>query len=267
MEFRKKVLLEALVRYIVTFFIVALLFPSISLGLHKAAETGKLEAIAVIMGIVSLCSLTGYFSFSYTVVAKSFWSRFWGYVCAFGLTLPLILCWLVLYFVASISIPEMSHVWLIILLTLYIGILVFDLIDLMRMGLDIAATSFFEQGVTGTKGESDKLESILEFLTEGKRLAYANGLIGTAISELGQLISDRKLTATGEWIQGSPENQQHVVDRKIVEAFEHFSTDSRIKDILVELNQGQTQVVADSLIVELIRYVKNKYKGDDITND
>ena len=147
MSFRKTVLLEAVVRYAITFGVALALYAPISDGLHRAANSGKLEAIAVILGVVSLCSLTGYFGFSYTVVGKSPWFRFFGYLVGFGVTIPLILCWIVIYQVASIWIPELAWLWLTILLLLYLGILVFDLIDLMRMGLDLAATSFFEDGM------------------------------------------------------------------------------------------------------------------------
>ena len=59
----------------------------------------------------------------------------------FAITLSLI----IVYFIAVIWIPEMTLVWGITLFSLYLGTALFDNLDLMRMGLDISATRFFEK--------------------------------------------------------------------------------------------------------------------------
>ena len=51
MDFKKRVLGEAAVRYLFTFSVVALLYPSIRGGLENAAATGKLEAIHTLVEI------------------------------------------------------------------------------------------------------------------------------------------------------------------------------------------------------------------------
>ena len=76
MKFAKKIFLEQAIKYVITFIVVALLWGPCKNGLDNAAASGNLEAIAVIMGIVSLCALTGYFAFSYTTVGKSPTQRF-----------------------------------------------------------------------------------------------------------------------------------------------------------------------------------------------
>ena len=121
MDFTKKILKEHAIKYVIIFVITAFLWFPIKRGLILASESAKLEAIAVIMGIVSLCALTGYFAFSYTTVGKSSLHRFFGYLCTGLLTIPLILTWLILYFIAVIWVPEMKFVWGFVLLTLYLG--------------------------------------------------------------------------------------------------------------------------------------------------
>ena len=254
MTFTQKIFLEQAIRYTITFIIVGFLWNPIHQGLLQAVD--KLDAIAVIMGILSLCALTGYFAFSYTTVDKSPVYRFFGYLCAFCLTLPLIITWLILYFIATIWIPEMQFIWALILIVLYVGTFIFDNLDLTRMGLDVVATSFFEKGHT-LQGK-DQLSATIDFLQEGQRLEHTYFLIGKATMELGKLKHDNTLIKTGEWVLKNSDKEQQFVDEKIAKAFEPYAKENdKISKIIEDLKKGQNQNITDSLIADLFQLVRD----------
>ena len=256
MSFTKKILYEHLVKYVFTYTILAVLWNPIKTGLVIASKSGKLEAIAVVMGIVSLCSLTGYFAFSYTTVSKRFLPRIFGYFCTFFLGLSLLLSLAIIYFIALIWIPEMQLVWMATLLSLYIGTVIFDNLDLLRMGLDVAATNFFEKD---HENYSDsKFSSIIHFLKEGQRLEYANSLIGQAMVELGKEKKDKEISESGKWILDNSNKEQHIIDEKVAETFSKYNKDQKIKKITADLLAKQNQNIADSLIANLLEIIKNK---------
>lgn len=253
MGFTKKILEEHTIKYIITFVIAALLLNPIRNGLISASQSGKLEAIAIIMGIVSLCSLTGYFAFSYTVVGKVWVQRFFGYLCTFFLGLSLMLSLMIIYFIATIWVPEMQLVWLVVLLSLYIGTIIFDNLDLLRMGLDVAATSFFEKDHSG----KDKFSIALQFLKEGQRLQYANSLIGQAMIELGKEKRNDSILEEGKWIIQNSDQEQHIIDQRVAKTFEQYGDKNhKIKSMVKDLNNHQNQNVADSLIANILELVR-----------
>jgi hypothetical protein len=256
MKLSKRIWVEQAIKYVIIFSVTAYVWIPIKSGLLAASGSGKLEAIAVVMGIVSLCALTGYFAFSYMTVGKKPFVRWAGFVCAAFLTIPLILTWLILYFIASIWIPEMSLVWGFVLLTLYIGTFIFDNLDLLRLGKDVAATSFFEQGIYN---QTDTVSSAVTFLKEGQRLEFANTLIGRAVLELGKTKNNSRLKKAGEWIIDNSKKSQHEIDVKVAETFSKYGeNDNRIRDIISELQQKQKQSTADVLIASLLELVKGK---------
>jgi len=257
MSFTKKILKEHSIKYMVTFIITALMWNPIRYGLMGAAKSGKLESIAVVMGIIVLCSLTGYFAFSYTAVGKKFVQRFFGYLCTFFLGISLILSLIVIYFIAAIWVPSMALVWGSILFSLYIGTVIFDNLDLLRMGLDVFATSYFEKG--HLKKSEDELSAVIQFLKEGQRLEFANSLIGQGIIKLGEDKKDLRLQKAGKSILDQSDSSQHEIDRKVAETFSVYAkTDLKIRDIVTDLKKGQSQSIADSLIVNLLEIVKEK---------
>jgi hypothetical protein len=256
MNFTKKSLIEQTIKYIFIFIVVGLFWSKIEQGINNAAISGKLEAIGVVMGIVSLCAITGYFSFSYNVVGKKFVSRMFGYLCAFFLTIPLILSWLILYFIAVVWIPEMKIIWALILGTLYLGTLIFDYLDTLRMGLDVAATSFFEKGNLQIGG--DHLSSTIHYLKGGQRLPYANFLIGQAMVELGRQKNDQLLINSGKYVLDNQLSQREV-DEFTADVFSKFGeTNKKVAQIVLDLKKGQNQNVSDSLIANLFELVKEK---------
>lgn len=254
-KFSKTIIREQTIKYIIIFSITAFVWGPIREGLINASNVDKLEPIAVIMGIISLCALTGYFAFSYAVIGKTPLQRFLGYLCALFLTVPLILTWMILYFTASIWVPEMRFVWGFILFTLYLGTFLFDNLDLLRMGRDVAAISFYEKG----HQKNNPLDSTIELLKQGQRLAVANLAIGQAIEELGIAQKDKNLREKGAWIIKEATSDQHIIDRKVVEAFKPYAkSDPKIRDILNHLESGLEQHVADLLIASLLERVSNK---------
>ncbi len=254
MAFTKRILEEHLIKYTLTFVIAALLLNPIRKGLLAASQSGKLEAIAVIMGIITLCSLTGYFAFSYTTVGKVFVQRFFGYLCTFFLGLSLLLSLMIIYFIAVIWVPEMQLVWLAVLLSLYIGTVIFDNLDLFRMGMDVAATSFFEKG----HSKKDQFSMALKFLKEGQRLEYANSLIGQAMIELSNEKRNSEILEAGKWISNNTDKNQHTIDHKVAITFEQYGNQNqKIKMMVEDLKKGQNQSVADSLIANLLEVVRD----------
>jgi len=256
MNFKKKILIENSIRYLLIFLVIALFWNRINFGLISISDSGNLEAIAVVMGIISLCALTGYFAFSYATVGKGNLHRFFGYLSASFLTIPLILTWVVLYFIASIWIPEMKFLWGIILGTLYLGTLIFDWLDLLRIGKDIAATSFFEKGNMSPK---DEFSTMINLLKEGQRLEHSYIIIGKPVIDLGKEKNDSKIIFTGKWVINNPKKGQHATDKKIAETFERYAKkDRKIKHIINDLKKGQEQNIADSLIANLLELVIKK---------
>ena len=251
MGFTKKILEEHAIKYFITFVIAAILLNPIRKGLISTSQSGKLEAIAVIMGIVTLCSLTGYFAFSYTTVGKIPIQRFFGYLCTFFLGLSLLLSLMIIYFIAIIWVPEMQMVWLAVLLSLYIGTVVFDNLDLLRMGMDVAATSFFEKD----NSNKDRFTMALQFLKEGQRLQYANSLIGQAMIELGKEKRNHPILEEGEGIIKNSDQEQHIIDQRVARTFEKYPN-QKIKSMVQELKEGQNQNVADSLIANLLELAR-----------
>ena len=257
MSFTKKILIEHSIKYGLTFIIAASLWNYIEHGLLLAAASDKLDAIAVIMGIISLCSMSGYFAFSYTTVGKQLRERFFGYLCTFFLGIALILSLIIIYFIAVIWVPEMKLIWGLILLSLYIGTYIFDNLDLLRMGLDVAATNFFEKGYS--EKSKDNFSTVIQFLKEGQRLEFSNALIGKAMIELGQEKENLQLQEAGRWILDNSNKSQHKIDKRIAQAFSVYSKkDEKIRKIIEDLQKGQTQNIADSLIANLLDLAKEK---------
>jgi|SRR3989344_1389016 len=259
MTFRQKIIFESALKYVLIFIIAFLSWNPISQGLQAAADSGKLESIAIIMSIVSLSSITGYFAFSYTTVGKHFNERIFGYAATFFLGLSLLLSLIINYNIAAIWVPEMQMIWLLILGSLYIGTILFDNLDLLRLGMDVAATTFFEKAHNFGSAGSDKISATVSFLKEGQRLPYANGLIGQALLELGKTKENNGFIEVGEWILDNTEASQKEVDKKVAEAFSDYGKkDKKIEEFVSSLNKGETQYIADNLIANLIERVKEK---------
>ena len=108
-------------------------------------------------------------------------------------------------------------------------------------------------------GQTDSLDRLLTYLTEGQRLAYANGLIGSGLIELGELINDQKVLNGGQWIVQNINESQATIDTKVAEAFEDFVDIPKVASLTEKLRAGQDQEVADSLIAELCRLMKSKF--------
>lgn len=257
MNFRQKILLENAIKYVFILVIAYLCWSPIVQGLQMAAESGKLESIAVIMSIVSLSSITGYFAFSYTTVGKISHERIFGYGATFFLGLSLALSLVINYNIAVLWVPEMQMMWLLVLGSLYIGTILFDNLDLLRLGMDVAATSFFENAHNLTGKGSDKIDTTISFLKQGNRLPYANSLIGQAFVELGKEKENPELIKTGQWILENSYAPQHEIDKKVAQSFEEYAKkDKKIEEFIISLKKGQTQVIADNLIANLIEIVK-----------
>jgi hypothetical protein len=253
--FEKKIFFEQTIKYVLVFVVIAFLWAPIKLGLLNSSE--NLEAIAIIMGIISLCALTGYFQFSYSVVPKDPVSRFWGYLCAFLLTIPLILTWLILYFIAVVWAPGMKFIWGMILLSLYLGVLIFDWLDLFRMGRDVAAVNFFEKGHSGKGG--DDVSVAIDLLKEGQRLEFATVLVGKAILGIGNEMNDKVLQKEGGWISEHSQASQREVDLRVARAFSRYGKkNKKIQKLLYDLKKGQNQSTADSLISHILELVRKK---------
>lgn len=262
MTFQQKILAEHAVKYLIITVILWLSWSSITAGLSNAVQSGKLEAIAVIMGIVALCSLTGYYTFSYTVVAKTPIQRYFGYLCTLLMGVSLTISLFIIYFIATLWVPEMSMVWSGVLGSLYLGTVIYDNFDLLRMGKDVAAINFFETSIGSgvTADEDHLLEATVEYLREGQRLPFANSLIGRAVTELGQDVKNVKLVNGGKWITEQAEQEQHVIDQKIVELFKPFQEElPKVGIILDQLAVGQSQHVADHLVATLIEEIDSHF--------
>ena len=247
----KKLLFEQVIRYSIIFAITALLWSPIKNGLTEASQySDNLEAVAVIMGLVSICALYGYFSFSYTTVSKNALHRTIGYVCTSLLTIALIITWLTMYFLAVIWVPTMKGIWIFTFVTLYAGVFIFDILDLFRMGMDVAATSFFEKGLDfGNSSTSNTIK----LLKEGQRLAFANALIGKAMVEIGEKKKSKKIKEGGEWVLKNSHKTQFTIDKKVATTFETLGRkNKKIKSIIDALKKGQSQNIADSLIANLL---------------
>lgn len=258
MTFQNKILIEHAVKYTIITIILAVIWNPVNTGLFNAVESGRLEALAVIMGIIALCSLTGYYTFSYTVVAKTWKQRYFGYLCTLLMGISLSVSLLIIYFIAVLWVPEMIFIWATVLGSLYIGTIIYDNFDLLRMGKDVAAINFFENNVNGSGSGSEDhiLETTVDYLREGQRLPFSNALIGRAIAEIGQDAGIQRLVEGGSWISEQAEQEQHVIDQKIVELFRVFEKDvPKIKASLTELEQGQSQHAADNLIAGVIERI------------
>jgi len=212
------------------------------------------------MGIMALCSTMGYYAFSYTTVDKRVFQRITGYVCTYLLTIALTISLLIIYLISVIWIPEMSYVWAIILLSLYAGNVIYDFLDLFRMGKDVVATSFYEKSIESIAGGSnDEVVSVINYLKEGHRLSFANSLIGKSIMELSKKSKDMDLEIGGRWILDNSEESQQNIDNKVADLFAKFQeSDNKIAEIIVDLRKGQNQNIADSLIANLLEIVNNR---------
>lgn len=256
MSFTHRILLEHSVKYILFVLIVISLLETIRNGLNKVSQSGTLESLALIMSLIAVASITAYFTFSYTTVGKSF-QRFFGYLCTFFLGLSILLSIVVIYFIATIQVPELSPIWLIILSSLLIGIILFDNLDLLRMGLDVSATTFFENAERYS-GKNNAVESITKYLREGHRLSYVNGLIGQALIEVGIKKNNSHFTDVGQWILENVDGSQQLIDNKIVDTFSSILQEDRtIRHAIEELKKGQSQYIADNLIATVIERANN----------
>ncbi len=259
MSFRQRILFESGIKYLFILILAFFSWNPIVEGLQHASESGKLESIAIIMSIVSLSSITGYFAFSYTTVGKHIHERIFGYAATFFLGLSLLLSLIINYNIAAIWVPEMQMIWFLILGSLYIGTILFDNLDLLRLGMDVAATSFFEKAHTFGGTGMDKISTTVDFLKEGQRLPYANSLIGQALIELGKLKDHDEFIQVGDWILENSNSTQQEVDKKIAGTFAPLGEkDKKIEEFVESLNKGQSQHIADNLIANLIERVKHK---------
>lgn len=230
-------------------------------GLRNAIESGKLEAIAVIMGIVALCSLTGYYTFSYTVVAKTWRQRYFGYFCTLLMGISLSISLLIIYVISSLWVPEMNVVWSTVLGSLYVGTIIYDYFDLLRMGKDVAAITFYESSIN-TDDDHD-LQTTVEYLREGQHLRFANSLIGKAIIELGKDNKDQNLITGGQWILDNADQDQHTIDHKIAYIFTPLKQHRQsISNIIDELQKHQSQHVADQLIAQLLSEIDDHFDNN-----
>lgn len=253
MNFRNRILFENTIKYLILFVLGGLLWKPIESGLLKAAETGKLESIAVIMSIVSLSSITGYFAFSYTTVGKIAQERVFGYLATFFLGLSLLISLIINYNIAAIWVPEMQNIWLLVLVSLYVGTILFDNLDLLRLGMDVAATSFFEKA--HIQNSTDKTSSAISFLKKGQRLPFANGLIGQSLIEIGKMNNNNLFLETGNWMLNNINATQTDVDNKVAQLFLDVTKDSNIHEIARNLVKGQSQHIADNLIATIMEKV------------
>ena len=260
MSFTKRILLEHSVKYLLLVLIAFFVWGDLKTGLLQMEDQGNLEAIAVIMSVIALASVSGYFAFSYTQVSKGI-QRYFGYVCTFFLGLSMMLSLLIVYFVAVIWAPEFAHIWFTIVASLFVGIAFFDNLDLMRMGLDVSATQFFESGNTELFSKDQVVDVAVDFLREGHRLSSANGLIGQAVLELGRQVKDADLKKGGQWILERSDLSQEQVDKKIVELFRPYAEkSSTVRKSITELEKGLSQAAADQMIATMIERVYKEKK-------
>ncbi len=124
------------------------------------------------------------------------------------------------------------------------------------MGMDVAATSFFEQGLDFGKS-GDKISNTIKLLKEGQRLPFANALIGKAIYEIGNRKNNKQIMESGKWILKNSHKTQQIIDKKVATAFENYGKKNRkIKSIIEDLKRGQSQNIADSLIANLLEIIE-----------
>lgn len=144
MKFLHRILLEHSIKYAVLLFVAVSFWNDIRDGLQQVSEAGNLDSLALLMSIIALASVSGYFAFSYTQVAKHA-VRFWGYLTTLFLGVSITLSLIIIYFIAVTWIPQMAAIWAIIFGSLFLGIALFDNLDLLRMGLDVSASRFFDR--------------------------------------------------------------------------------------------------------------------------
>ena len=177
MSFTKRIVIEHIIKYSLLFLVVGMLWDDVQEAVNQVGQNGNLEALGVIMGLVALASISGYFSFSYTQVSKGN-QRYFGYLTTFSLGIAMLMSLTIVYMVAVAWVPEFAFIWSLTIASLLVGIALFDNLDLMRMGLDVSATRFFESGYKTLNDTNGKLvESAIDFLREGHRLSSANGII------------------------------------------------------------------------------------------
>lgn len=257
MSFTKRILLEHLVKYAVIFTLVIAVAPGIKESLVSVSSSRPLDSVALLMSIIALASISGYFAFSYTTVAKNY-QRYFGYLATFFLGTSITFSLIIIYFIATIWIPELNLVWTIIFGSLFIGTVIFDNLDLLRMGLDVAATSFFEKNHRSVEGKSYVGNAII-MLREGQRLSSANVIIGTAIREVGKDHNDITLLNGGQWIIDHAEKEQSVIDQKVSELLKPYSSKSKVIETSIALlEEGQKQRVADRLIADILSELQIK---------
>ncbi len=261
MTFQTRILFEHLLKYILIFIVMGIVWIPVQTGLTNAVESGKLEAIAVIMGIVALCSLTGYYTFSYTVVAKTWRQRYFGYLCTLLMGISLSISLLIIYVIASLWVPEMKVVWMGTLGSLYIGTIIYDNFDLLRMEKDVAAINFYETNVN--IDDDHILDTTVDYLREGQHLRFSNSLIGKAIMDLGRERKLMELVEGGKWIYENADEEQHTIDHKIIDLFKPFKQHrTSIANILTQLEEHQSQHVADQLIAQLLTEIDDHFDNN-----
>ena len=161
-----------------------------------------------------------------------------------------------MYFLAVMWVPTMENLWIFTFITLYVGVFIFDILDLFRMGMDVAATSFFEKGLDFPSSSSSASKTI-KLLKEGQRLAFANALIGKAMVEIGDKKGNKKIKENGKWILKNSHKTQLTIDKKVASTFKTFGTkNKKVRSIIEDLEKGQSQNVADSLIANLLEIVE-----------
>lgn len=107
--------------------------------------------------------------------------------------------------------------------------------------------------------KNSEIISLLNLLSNNQDLYFANSLIGEVILSMGRKLNNTELRKWGKWIVVNNEKSQREIDQKVVEIFSNFIHDknSKIAEILSKLDVGQTQHMADRLIVELFIEVDN----------
>ncbi len=145
MELANKIILENVGKHIISL-MIALYFWDIIFEQISLADEQLLSSIAVIITLIALASLTAYFTFSFSIVGKDFKWRLAGYLYTFLLFLSFTLSLEVILATAINWVPNLSVVWTLIVVSLFVGALIFDHLDLMKLGLDPAAIHFFEKG-------------------------------------------------------------------------------------------------------------------------
>lgn len=249
---RKQLIIENLTKHAIILVIAFFFWVSIYNKI-KIADESVLSSIGVMVGMIALASLAAYFSFSFSIVSKDKKIRTLGYLATFFLFLAFVVSIEVILATAIVWIPDLSFVWIVIVGSLFIGSIIYDNLDLMRIGLDTAAVSFFEKG---DNKKSNDVQFFADKLKEGQRLSVANATIGQAIVSLGEEKKIKTWVKGGEWIIDNAEENQHLIDHKVAELFEHLAKDDkRIEQIASDLKKGQNQSTADTLIGRLLEII------------